>query len=124
MYAARELSQLLDCNLQLVHGGGQQAVDLRIGAVTDAPLRATKLEAERDETLLCTVMDVAFDALPFLVGGCDDPGARLPYFLELRSRFGLQARVLESEARGCARVLPDDRSNLRLRCCDPRERGR
>ena len=95
MHPARELAKLADRDLQLDDGLLEQPLELRVARRSEHSLGAAKLQTERNEALLRTVVDVPFDPPPLLVGRGDDPRARLLYLRELGASLGVQARVLQ-----------------------------
>ena len=70
---------------------------------------AGELEREPDpeQALLRSVVEVALDAPPLGVARLDDPRAGGAHLGELGAQLGLQARVLEREARCCAHRLDE-----------------
>ena len=102
MNSLRKLTQLLEGDLELVRSRLQQLVDLGIALLAESPLRASELERQRNEPLLGAVVEVALDPAPLLVGGGDDPCARLLDHLELSPHLRVQPRVDKGEpSRGC-----------------------
>jgi len=83
MNSLRKLPQLLEGDLDLIRSRLQQLVDLGIAILAESPLRASELERQGDEPLLGAVVEVALDPAPLLVGGGDDPSARLVDQIEL-----------------------------------------
>ena len=53
-------------------------------------LQQAELERERDEPLLCAVVQVALESLPLLLAGLDDPRARAPELFEAGPQLGVQ----------------------------------
>jgi hypothetical protein len=86
--AARELAQLLDRPVQLV--GDPADLPLQLGQLRGhGGLGQAQLEAERDQSLLGAVVQVALDPAPGVVGGGDDPG---PGRGELGAAVGVRDR--------------------------------
>ena len=97
--SARSSSSALD---DLGVGLGEELVD---GAVPSAirPLGELEREADPEQALLRAVVEVALEPPPLGVAGLDDARAGGAYLGELGAQLGLEARVLEREARGGAR---------------------
>ena len=94
MDAASELPQLVQRRLQL---GLSFAEQLRVGVGVAQELQC---EADREQPLLRTVVQVALESSSFRVAGGDDPGSRFPQLGQLGAQLGVQAHVLEREPRG------------------------
>src|SRR5262245_29567378 len=71
MDALGELAQLLDRRRELADRFPERRI-----RVVPAALRVAKLQQERDQPLLCAVVQVALEATPRVVGGGDDARAR------------------------------------------------
>ena len=98
MDAARERAQLVERADDLGVGLGEELVDC--GAAVGEPA-AGELEREPDpeQALLGAVVEVALEPPPLGVAGLDDARARGAHLGELGAQLGLQARVLQREAR-------------------------
>ena len=98
MDAARELAQLRERDgelvAELVDGGG------RLRVVAQPRAQQPQVERERDELLLGAVVQVALDLAAGVVGGLDDPPARVAQLLQPRAQVGLQALVVERQRGG------------------------
>ena len=96
--AARELAQLRERGSELVgqllNGVGQ------LGLVLEPGTQQPEVERERDELLLGAVVQVALDLAAGVVGGLDDPAARVAELLQPRAQVGLQPLVVDRQRRG------------------------
>jgi hypothetical protein len=70
--APREVAELRDGELELVHGCRQQAVDLRARSAAQATLSGAQPQGERDDPLLRAVVEIALDPAALLVRGQHD----------------------------------------------------
>ena len=97
MDAVRELTQLDDRLAELRPG----FVDARHELVirSEPASHETQRERQPDQALLGPVVEVALEPAALGVACLDDAGARRAEVLELGACFGLQALVLEREAR-------------------------
>jgi hypothetical protein len=96
--AARELAELVKRLLQLLLGIREQFVGARrpLGKLGAGELEG---EAECEEALLRSVVEVALEPTSLCVAGGDDPGPRCSHLFELRAQLGMQSLVLERQAR-------------------------
>ena len=79
------------------------------------------MKREGDESLLRTVVEVAFQSASFRDPCFDDSCSRVFGFLELRAQFGKESLVLEREA-GCARD-PFEQCGVLAQRCIVHQRG-
>ena len=104
MDAVRDLAQLLERSLTLsqrvVERCGESVVAVRCGSRAGE----TQVVDEREQSLLRAVVQVALEQPPCGVAGLDDARAGRPQVVELVEQLGLQALVLDREARGGADV--------------------
>ena len=105
--AARERAQLGEGVDDLGVRLGEELVDRRRAAVGEPAAGELEGEPDSEQALLCAVVDVALEAPPLGVAGLDDPRAGGAHLGELGAQLGLQARVLEREARCCADGLDE-----------------
>ena len=75
MDAPGEVSELLDCDVNLLGCVSEQALDLGVPSATMLALRTLQLEGECDEALLRAVVQISLDPPALLVAGRDDPGS-------------------------------------------------
>ena len=99
MDAVRQLAQLGDRPAQLGLGLVQARRELRILVGPELRPQEAKREREPDEALLRAVVEVALEPAALGVTRLDDAGARGAEILQLSAGLGLQALVLEREAR-------------------------
>ena len=85
MEALRELAHLLDERSD-VSADLPRPLDSVLSRGCDDALQPAQVNPDRDEPLLCAVVQVAFDALPRFVSGCDDADAG-------RDQLGARGRV-------------------------------
>ena len=97
--AARERPQLVEGVDHLGVRLGEELVDRRRAAVGEPAAGELEREPDPEQPLLRAVVEVALEAAPLGVACLDDPRARGAHLRELGAQLGLQARVLEREAR-------------------------
>ena len=68
----------------------------------DVTVQELEAHPEREESLLCAVVEVALESPPLLVAGLDDPRARLPQLDQLGAQLRLQALVFQRKS--CCRA--------------------
>ena len=95
----RERAQLVEPGHQLVVGLAQQALDLGVVAA-HARLGQPEREADPEQPLLRTVVQVALEPPALGVAGRDDPRPRGAHLGELGAQLGLQAGVLHGQPCG------------------------
>ena len=79
-------------------GLGEEPVE-RGAAVGEAAADELKGEADPEQALLGAVVEVALDPSALGVAGFDDAHSRGPHLVELGAQLGLQAGVLQRQAR-------------------------
>ena len=98
MDAAGEFAQFVEGGAQFAVGFGKQLA----GAVgVRSELAACELERqpEREQALLCAVVEVALEPAALLVAGADDPFAGGAQLGQLGAQLGLETFVFEREPR-------------------------
>ena len=121
MNAKGELAQLVNRDGEL----GGRSCDKRLGCCRvgpDSRAKQAKLHSERDEPLLRTVVQVAFEPAALLIAGADDPRPRRAQLTHARPQLSPQSLVCERDSGGGdnrleqlslvrQRGVVDDRSN-------------
>jgi hypothetical protein len=97
--AAGELAQLLDRLGQTRDHRVQRRLCLSPACLVELVLDVAELEAERDEALLRSVVEVALEAAALLVGRGDDPGPRLLDLSQLAADLDPEPGDLDREPR-------------------------
>ena len=77
-------------------------VEELLRGVVDVTVQELEAHPEREESLLCAVVEVALESPPLLVAGLDDPRARLPQLDQLGAQLRLQALVFQCKS--CCRA--------------------
>jgi hypothetical protein len=95
VYAASQLPQLLERQGELL--ASQLQLARRLGVALEPRPQHPQTERQRDEALLCTVMQVALEATARRVAGLDDPCSGGAQLLDLRAQLGVEPLVLERE---------------------------
>ena len=103
MDAAGELTELAQGGLNLGVGLVQQLLGLR--GVVDARPQQAEADADPEQPLLGSVVEVALEAPPLLVPCADDARTGVAELRELCPQLGVEALVLQREPRGRARGL-------------------
>ncbi len=85
--------------VELLLGAAEQLLG-RVGVLAQLALGQAHGQRERDEPLLGAVVQVALEPAALGGPGLDDPGARGAQLLDPGAQLGLQALVLDREARG------------------------
>ena len=99
MKAARDLAELLERRRDLAPRDCEAL--LRVRVAVELLLEQAQLERERDQPLLCAVVQVALQPLALALAGLDDPRARPAQLLEPRPQLGVEAGVLERDPGSC-----------------------
>ena len=97
--AVSELPQLGDRLAELGLGLVEARGELAVLVASEPRAQEPQCQREADEPLLSAVVKVALEPPALGVARLDDAGARRAEILQLRARLGLQALVLEREAR-------------------------
>jgi len=99
MDAACGFAQLLGCGLELGHRFLEQLAGA-VWVALEAIAGEADVERERDQPLLGTIVEVAFELAPLGDAGLDDPLARALELGDARAQLGVQPLVLEHQSRG------------------------
>src|SRR4051812_33988736 len=98
MDAVRELAQLVDRCRQLRGRGCDERLRC-LGIGPDSWAEQAKLHAERDESLLCAVVQVSLQSATLLIAGADDSRPRRAQLVHAGSQLGPQPFVFERDPR-------------------------
>ncbi len=109
---AGEGAQLTQARLELLARLREDALQRR-GGIWCAG-RTSQGEPQRDQSLLCAVVEVTFEAASLLVGRLHDPASRGAHLVELRPELGGEALVLDGEPRCGGRALDELRIQGRV----------
>ncbi len=93
--AARHGAKLVERDGNLAPRPIEPSCRLRVGC--QLLLEQAQLQRQRDQPLLCAVVQIALQPLPLLLARFDHPRARALQLLQMRLLLGLQARVLERD---------------------------
>jgi hypothetical protein len=95
--ATRQLAQLAKCGLELAARRLEEPASAA-GILLHPALRHAQAESQRDEPLLCPVVEVALEAAPLRQAGFDHARTRCPQLLHLRPQLRVDALVLQARA--------------------------
>ena len=102
MDASSEFAEFLHRHPELIRRLAQDLCQVWVGSCVSSSACGVERERQREQPLLCAVVEVAFHSPTFRVGSRNDAGPRCMHLLELCPDFGLQVFVLDRHASGCA----------------------
>ena len=98
----RELAQLLECGLCLIHSAVESDGKLAFARCLRCRTGDTEVICEREQPLLRTVVEVPLEKAADAVAGLDDARAGGLQVVEPCEELGLEPLVIDGEARGGA----------------------